>query len=70
MPTRFRLREILAERGLGQRELARRSGVSYVTVNAMCVNRTKQVALATLDSIAVALKVAPGDLLTRQARRK
>lgn len=68
MPTTFRLREILEARGISQSELARMAGISFPTVNAMCQNRTKAVSLATLDKIAAALKVAPGDLIERKRR--
>ena len=71
MPTRFRLRELLEKLGISQSELSRRSGVSFPTINAMCANRTATVALATLDRIADALGVAPGDLLTQgQPKRR
>jgi putative transcriptional regulator len=64
MTTEFRLAEVLAQKGLSQSELARRSGVSLQTVNRLCMNRTAQVSLETLDRIASALKVKPGDLLS------
>ncbi len=66
MPTRFRLAELLAERGISQNELARRSGISQVTVNAIANNRTTRVDLATLDALAKALNVEPGELLERE----
>ncbi|MHB1329241.1 MAG: helix-turn-helix domain-containing protein [Gemmatimonadales bacterium] len=69
MPTRFRLRELLEKLGLSQSEAARRSGVSFATVNAMCTNRTAQVSLATLDKIAAALGVEPGDLIVREPKK-
>jgi DNA-binding Xre family transcriptional regulator len=69
MAVRFRLSAILETVGMSQSELARRSKVSYVTINAMANNRTKQVSLATLDAICGALDVAPGDLLERDAKR-
>ena len=70
MPTRFRLRELLEKLGISQSELARRSGVSFPTINAMCTNRTATVALATLDRIADALGVEPGDLIARDPKRR
>jgi DNA-binding Xre family transcriptional regulator len=72
MPLRFRLQEILDSQTppLSQRELARLSGVSLVTINAIANNRTRQVALDTLDKIAAALGVDAGDLLVRDRKGK
>jgi putative transcriptional regulator len=63
------LEEVLADREMSQTELARLSGVSLVTVNAMTQNRTKQFSLLTLDKICGALKCQPGDLLERKRGR-
>jgi DNA-binding Xre family transcriptional regulator len=67
MPVRFRLRELLAAHDppMSQGELARRSEVSLVTVNAIVNNRTTRVDLATLDALCRVLKVEPGALLER-----
>jgi DNA-binding Xre family transcriptional regulator len=72
MATRFRLADLLelAEPSMNQSELARQSGVSIVTINAMANNRTKQVSLATLDAISAALGVEPGELLEREGKRR
>ncbi|MGE0554685.1 MAG: helix-turn-helix domain-containing protein [Gemmatimonadales bacterium] len=70
MPTRFRLAEVLDRLGVSQSELARRSGVSLRTVNRLCLNRTVQVSLETLDKLADALGVAPGDLIAKEAGRR
>jgi DNA-binding Xre family transcriptional regulator len=67
MTARFRLKELLGAHHppMSQSELARQCGVSFVTINAISNNRTKQVQLETLDRIAEALGVAPGDLIER-----
>lgn len=72
MPVRFRLHEILEARqpALSQRELARLSGVSPTTINAMVQNKTRQVSLSTLDSLCAVLGVAPGDLLEREPPKR
>ncbi len=59
----IRLSELLTEGGMGQSELARRSGVSFVTINRMCSNLTAGVSLHTLDKLANVLGVRPGDLI-------
>lgn len=72
MGTRFRLAELLEAAGpsMNQSELARRSGVSIVTINSIANNRTKQVSLATLDSIARVLGIEPGELLEREPKKR
>lgn len=64
--TRFRLSEILEQVGMTQTELARRSGVSQVTVNGLARNRTSRVDLATLDALSAVLGCEPGDLIERE----
>ena len=70
MTTTFRLRELLEKRGLAQSELARTSGVSFATINRLCTNATAQVSLDTLDRLAGALGVEPGDLIAREPKRR
>jgi putative transcriptional regulator len=66
----FRLREELARSGLSQSELARRSGVSFATVNRLCTNATTRVDLSTLDRLAEVLGCEPGDLIVQAGSRK
>jgi DNA-binding Xre family transcriptional regulator len=72
MTARFRLADLLEAAGptMNQSELARRSGVSIVTINSMANNRTKQVRLDTLERIAVALGVEPGELIEREPKKR
>jgi DNA-binding Xre family transcriptional regulator len=58
------------QKGINQSELARRSGVSFQTVNGMVGNRTTRVDFSTLDAISKVLGCEPGDLLEREPRRK
>ena len=74
VPVRFRLDELLRARerageALSQSELSRRSGVSLTTINAIVLNKTKQVSLGTLDALCSALDVEPGELLERDKKR-
>lgn len=62
-PAEFRLQELIDEHGTTQSALARDSGVSFATINRMCGNVTAQVSLETLDKLARALGVEPGDLI-------
>jgi DNA-binding Xre family transcriptional regulator len=66
MPARFRLDELLRSHKpepMSQSELSRQSGVSFTTINRMCANKTAQVSLATLDSLAATLGCRPGDII-------
>ena len=67
---RFRLAELLDEKQMTQSELARRSRVSQVTVNAIANNRTTRVDLATLDALSRVLGIQPGELLEREPEPK
>jgi transcriptional regulator with XRE-family HTH domain len=71
---RFRLQELIDEKGTSQSALSRDSGVSFTTISRMCRNVSAQVSLETLARLAQALgnDVAPGDLIefARGARRK
>ena len=53
-----------------QSELARRSGVSIVTVNGIANNRTTRVDLDTLDKLCEVLEVTPGELLEREVPKR
>lgn len=72
MAVRFRLHELLEQRDppMSQSELARRSTVSLVTINAIANNRTRQVSLETLDKLCAALEVDPGELLERETPKR
>jgi DNA-binding Xre family transcriptional regulator len=67
---RFRLREALEEAAISQSELARRSGISFQTINSIVGNRTGQVSLNTLDALSKALGCEPGDLIEREGKRR
>lgn len=72
MAVRFRLDQALAARddGMTQSELARQSGVSLNTVNAIYHNKTARVDLSTLDALCTVLEVEPGELLDYEGERR
>lgn len=73
MAVRFRLAEVLEERKddfPSQAELARQSGVSTVTINAIVKGRTDGIKLDTLNQLCVALDCTPGDLIEYVPDRK
>jgi transcriptional regulator with XRE-family HTH domain len=51
-----------------QAALAKASGVSLPTISRLCRNETAQVSLATLDRLAAALGVEPGELIAREKK--
>jgi transcriptional regulator with XRE-family HTH domain len=59
---RYRIREILDARGMSANELARRSGVSGLTLTNLLQGRTEAMAF-TLEKLATALGVTPEELL-------
>jgi DNA-binding Xre family transcriptional regulator len=72
MAVQFRLDKVLEARkdGMSQSELSRRCGLSLTTVNAIVLNKSKQVSLATLDSLCAVLDVPPGDLFEWRPDRR
>jgi transcriptional regulator with XRE-family HTH domain len=60
------LSALLEKAGITQTELARRTGLSFATVNRLCTNATAQVSLETLDKIAIALGVEVGALFEQK----
>jgi len=67
---RFRLRELLAERGMSQTELQTRTRLAYSTVNDLFNNKPRRVELETLDVLCEVLDCSIGDLLERVPDKK
>lgn len=59
------LRRLLKDRGVTQRELATRVGTSEQRISDL-LNRETNTTLETIEAIANALKVDPGDLISRK----
>ena len=68
MTARFRLLELLEQRGLTQAKIAGMAKVGLRTVSRLCRNETEQVSLIVLEKIAFALGVEPGDLIVREKK--
>jgi putative transcriptional regulator len=62
---KFRLNEMLKERGHTVYWLWKRAGIRYATVWQMSKGETERLNLETLDRICEALECQPGDLLVR-----
>ena len=70
MAVRFRLRELLAERGMSQTELQTRTRLAYSTVNDLYNNKPRRVELETLDILCDVLDCSIADLLERVPEKK
>ncbi len=62
-----RLHDILTERGMSRREMARRSGLNVNTVCKLANDDNRMVDLTTLDKLCAVLQVEPGEVLVRHA---
>jgi putative transcriptional regulator len=57
MELELRLREILKERGMEQKELAEMAGLTERTVSELCNNRSKRYPKEALEKIMAALNI-------------
>jgi putative transcriptional regulator len=64
----FVLADLIAKRGLTQSEVARKAGLSFQAVNHLCSGRAQAVTFDTLDRLAKALNIAPGQLFEFKRR--
>ena len=70
MTTILRLAALIAEQGLTKAEVARRAKLSYQAVHHLCSGDAQAVTLDTVDRLAKALSVEPGELFERKAGKK
>ncbi|MDO3676715.1 helix-turn-helix domain-containing protein [Paenibacillus ehimensis] len=63
MAIRVRLKEILEQREMSQRKLARKTGLTPNTINHYCSENIDRVHLSTLDAICKALEIDLHELL-------
>ena len=64
-----RVRELRRARGLDQRELAARAGVSMQTVSNLETGRLRDLKVSTLSALARSLGVSPAELLSPMSAR-
>lgn len=69
-PLGFRIRELRLARQWSQAQLAEKVGVRQATISGLETGRTRRVDLDTIDALARALGVQPGELLERVPDRK
>jgi putative transcriptional regulator len=66
LPVVVRLKEILAERNMSQRELARLAGLRPNTISHLCSNDVDRVHLSTFDIICKTLNISLNELLVQE----
>lgn len=60
---RIKLADVLEARGIGQRELARLTGIRHPSIHEMCTNKTVRLPLDNLAAICDVLKVDIPDII-------
>lgn len=63
MPVKFRLKVLLAERGMTQKELSEITGIRAPTISAICLGTVKQFPVSAINAICHALDCQPGDIM-------
>lgn len=63
MAIRLRLQEILDERGLSQRELAKIMNVRPNTINHLCSHKVNAIYLEKLEQLCITLSIEVSELL-------
>ena len=63
MPIKFRLKVLLAERGMTQKQLADMTGIRPPTISAICLGTEKEFPIGAIDKICKALNCQPGDIM-------
>ncbi|MNW46861.1 helix-turn-helix protein [compost metagenome] len=66
MKIKIRLKEILAEKGISQRELARMMGIRHPTINHLCSDSVDRVYIRTLETICETLDIKLHELIVEQ----
>jgi putative transcriptional regulator len=63
MKIKIRLREILEQRGMSQRKLARQMNLRPSTINHLCSDKVDRVYIRTLEQICEALDIGIHELI-------
>ncbi|MEY9092585.1 MULTISPECIES: helix-turn-helix domain-containing protein [Paenibacillus] len=66
MIIKIRLREILAERGISQRQFALSMNMRLATINHLCSDNVDRVYIRTLEQICEALQIDISELIVSQ----
>ena len=67
MPIRIHLDRLLADRGITQKDLSERIGITPANLNIFTTGKAKAVRFSTLEAICRELDCQPGELLSHEA---
>ena len=70
MSVRFRLRELLDERGMSQTELQARTGFAYSTISELYHNKARRIDVGTLETLCETLECTVGELVEYVPQKK
>ena len=63
MPVKFKLKVMLAIRGMTQKDLAEKTGIRPPTISAIATGTIKQIPIGVIERICEALDCQPGDIM-------
>ena len=63
MPLKYRLKVLLAEKGMTQKELSEATGIRAPTISAICVGSVKQFPVSAIEKLCKVLDCQPGDIM-------
>ncbi len=63
MPLKFKLKVLLAMKGMTQKKLAELTGIRPPTISAICTNSIKELPVGVIERICQALDCQPGDIM-------
>ena len=63
MPVKFKLKVLLAEKNMTQKELAQKTGIRPPTISAICTGSVKQFPVGAIEKICAVLSCQPGDIM-------
>lgn len=67
MKIKIRLKEILEEKGISQRQLSLKTNMRPATISHLCSDKVDRVYIRTLEQICEALGVSVNDLIVEEA---
>lgn len=63
MPLKFRLKVLLAEKSMTQKDLAMQTGIRPPTISAICTGTIKEIPVGVLEKICSVLNCQPDDII-------